>query len=57
VTIYANATILGGRTVIKKNITVGGNTFVTESISADRTVAHQAPELQVRSKRTGSRKK
>ena len=35
VIIYANATILGGNTVVGRNATVAGNTFVTESIPAD----------------------
>lgn len=34
VTIYANATILGGDTVIGKGCTIGGNTWVTKSIPA-----------------------
>ena len=38
VIIYANATILGGDTVVWKNATVAGNTFVTESIPADAKV-------------------
>jgi len=50
VTIYANATILGGKTVIGRGVTVGGNTFITESIGADSTVMQKAPELSVRSK-------
>ncbi len=32
VTIYAGATVLGGETVLGKNCTVGGCTFVTESV-------------------------
>jgi serine O-acetyltransferase len=51
VTIYANATILGGQTVIGKGVTVSGNTFVTESVSADSLVMHETPKLTVRSKR------
>jgi len=50
VTVYANATILGGKTVIGKGVTVGGNTFVTTSITADSTVEHHTPELRVRPK-------
>jgi serine O-acetyltransferase len=50
VTIYANATILGGDTVIGKGVTIAGNTFVMESISAGSLVASEAPPLQVRSK-------
>ena len=32
VTIYANATILGGRTVIGEGCTIGGNTWVMQSV-------------------------
>ncbi|HAU36985.1 MAG TPA: serine acetyltransferase [Phycisphaerales bacterium] len=51
VIIYANATILGGETVIGKGVTVAANTFITESVTADSLVTHEAPKLQVRSKR------
>jgi len=34
VTIYAGATILGGETVVGRGSTIGGNTWVTESITA-----------------------
>lgn len=51
VTIYANATILGGQTTIGQGVTVSGNTFVTESITADSVVAHEKPKLKVKSKR------
>ncbi len=50
-TIYANATILGGETVIGQGVTVVGNTFVTKSITDHSVVAHEAPKLTVRSKR------
>jgi serine O-acetyltransferase len=50
VTIYANATILGGQTVIGRGVTVGGNTFITQSIGPDSTVMQQAADLSVRSK-------
>ena len=46
--IYANATILGGNTVVGKNATVAGNTFVTESIPADAKVSAMLPELKVK---------
>jgi serine O-acetyltransferase len=55
VTIYANATILGGQTVIGRGVTVGGNTFVTQSVGADSTVVNEAPQLQVRSKKKTGR--
>lgn len=48
VIIYANATILGGDTVVGRNATVAGNTFVTESIPADAKVSAMMPELKVR---------
>lgn len=48
VIIYANATILGGETVVGKNATVAGNTFVTESIPEDAKVSAMMPELKVR---------
>jgi len=54
VTIYANATILGGKTVIGKGTTVKGNTVVLRSITADSVVAHEKPRLSVRSKQEDS---
>ena len=50
VTIYANATILGGQTLIGKGVTVSGNTFIEDSITADSLVGHKPPALEVRSK-------
>ena len=38
VTIYANATILGGDTVIGKGCTIGGNTWVTKSVPAGSVI-------------------
>lgn len=39
VTIYANATILGGKTVIGKGSTIGGNTWIMESVPPHSTVS------------------
>lgn len=39
VIIYANATILGGRTVIGKGAIIGGNTFITGSIAPGSIVS------------------
>jgi len=50
VTIYANATILGGQTVIRRGATVGANTFITQSVTADSTVVSKTPELRVENK-------
>ena len=41
VTIYAGATILGGETVLGRNATIGGCTFITESVPADTTYITQ----------------
>ncbi len=51
VTIYANATILGGDNVIVRGATVAGNTFVTQSITADSVVVAETPKLRVKPKR------
>ena len=56
VTLYANATILGGQTVIGKGVTVSGNTFVTESITADSLVAAEPAKLKVKKKRSSRRR-
>ncbi len=50
VTIYANATILGGETVIGRGATINGNVFVTQSVSAESTVGTERPELKVKTK-------
>ena len=50
VTIYANATILGGQTVIGKGATVAGNSFITESVAPNTVAGNKMPELQVRTK-------
>ena len=51
VTIYANATILGGDTVIGSKVTVAGNAFVTESVTADSLVVSERPRLKVRERK------
>lgn len=48
VTIYANATILGGNTMLGEGSTVGGSTFITSSIPPGCTVICTPPELKVR---------
>jgi serine O-acetyltransferase len=40
VIIYANATILGGRTVIGKGAIIGGNTWITTSVPPGKFVYH-----------------
>ena len=44
VVIYANATILGGDTVIGDGCVIGGNTWLTHSVPAGTTVSYTAME-------------
>jgi len=48
VTIYANAIILGGDTLLGEGSTIGGSTFLTSSVPAGCTVTCNPPELRVR---------
>ena len=56
VIIYANATILGGNTVVGEGATVAGNTFVTESVPAGAKVSAMHPDLNVRTCENCARK-
>jgi serine O-acetyltransferase len=47
VTIYANATVLGGATTLGEKSVVGGSVFLTESVPSGSRVAIKAPELRV----------
>ena len=52
VCIYANATILGGNTVIGKGSVVGGNSWVTKSIPANSIVTNTTTtEVKVKEKK------
>lgn len=55
VVIYANATILGGETVIGKGSTIGGNVFLMESVPPNSFVAYHRPELQIKQRNSESR--
>ena len=46
VTIYSNTSVLGGETVIGDGVTIGGNAFIVNSISAGMKVNVKNPELQ-----------
>lgn len=50
VTIYANASIIGGDTEIGDHVTVGGNVFINKSIPSNVTVLNKDPELVLKSK-------
>ena len=45
VIVYANATILGGDTVIGEGAVIGGNVWLTESVPAGTKVLLKRPEL------------
>ena len=45
VVIYANASILGGETVIGRGAVIGGNAFITQSVPAGTKVSAKNPEL------------
>ena len=50
VTIYPNATILGGKTFIGPNSTIGANVFLMHSIPANSLVVYEERQLSVRDK-------
>jgi acetyltransferase-like isoleucine patch superfamily enzyme len=48
VTVYANATILGGQTTVGASSIVGGSVFLAQSVAPHSRVAVKPPELQLR---------
>ncbi len=48
VTLYANAIVLGGETVVGSDSVVGGSVFLTRSVPAGSRVAIRPPELTVK---------
>jgi len=53
VTIYPNSTILGGRTFIGKNSTIGANVFLMHSVPANSLVVYEEKQLSIRDKSAG----
>jgi serine O-acetyltransferase len=51
VTVYANATILGGDTTIGKGSTIGANVFIMESVAAHSVVGLKEANHQIDAKR------
>jgi serine O-acetyltransferase len=49
VVIYANATILGGRTTIGHDAVIGSNVWLTSSVDPHTTVVLEKPKLKMRS--------
>jgi serine O-acetyltransferase len=45
VIIYANATVLGGKTMIGARSVIGGNVWITDSVPPDTEVFSKKPEL------------
>lgn len=52
VVIYANATILGGETVIGEGSVIGGNVWITQSIARDSIVFHKG-QVTIKNKKSG----
>ncbi len=50
VTLYANAIVLGGDTVIGENSVIGGSVFVTSSVPPNSVVTFKPPELRLKTK-------
>ncbi|MEJ2629186.1 MAG: hypothetical protein P8078_11585, partial [bacterium] len=46
VIIYANATILGGNTIIGEGCIIGGDVWITESVPPNTTVIQGEPNLR-----------
>ncbi|MDC0936845.1 serine O-acetyltransferase [Pirellulales bacterium] len=49
VVVYANATILGGRTVIGHDSVIGSSVWLTRSVDPHTTVVSEMPKLRIRS--------
>lgn len=49
VVIYANATILGGRTIVGRNSVIGSSAWLTKSVGPNTTVLLEQPNLRMRS--------
>jgi len=48
VTIYANAIVLGGKTVLGEHSVIGGSVFLTSSVPPWSTVTFAAPDLRIK---------
>jgi serine O-acetyltransferase len=51
VVVYANATILGGDTVVGRHAVIGSNVWLTQSVPADTVVTLEKPNLRFRGPR------
>lgn len=48
VVVYANATILGGQTIVGERSVIGSNVWLTESVPPDTTVVLEKPKLRLK---------
>jgi serine O-acetyltransferase len=48
VVVYANATILGGKTVIGRDSVIGSSVWLTHSVAPSTTVTMESPRLRIR---------
>ncbi|QDT05358.1 Serine acetyltransferase [Rubripirellula lacrimiformis] len=48
VVVYANATILGGRTIVGHDSVIGSSVWITKTVSPSTTVLLEKPQLKVR---------
>jgi serine O-acetyltransferase len=48
VVVYANATILGGDTVVGHHAVIGSNVWLTQSVAANTVVMLEKPSLRMR---------
>lgn len=55
VVVYANATILGGETVVGHHAVIGSNVWLTESVNPHTTVLMEKPSLRIRQPGTPTR--
>ena len=54
VVVYANATILGGKTIVGERAVIGSNVWLTESVPADTTVVLEKPRLRLKGAKPAS---
>ncbi|MFZ5832637.1 MAG: serine O-acetyltransferase [Planctomycetota bacterium] len=54
VVIYANATVLGGRTVIGHDSVIGSSTWITRSVEPHTTVLLEKPRMRVESEQSSA---
>jgi serine O-acetyltransferase len=55
VVVYANATVLGGNTVVGHHSVIGSNVWLTKSVEPYTTVTIEKPSLRIRSEEPGAK--